>query len=362
MSNPTTSSGGPGGLDAHGGWPGVLGTLAAGDDLTGDAAAAVLATILAGEATDAQIAAFIVGLRIKGETVEELAGLQRAMLAAASPLSVPSATIDIVGVGGAPSRRTGALNVSTMAAFVAAGAGATVCKHGNRKASSTSGSFDVLEALGVRIELDKADLEQCVREVGVGFAFARTFHPAMRFAGPVRAQLGIPTGFNVLGPLSHPGRLTRQVVGVPDAEVGARMAQVLAATGSELALVVTGDGGLDELSTTGPNVLHQVVDGEISTISVKPGDVGIATAAPEDLHGGDAAANADIARRVFDGESGAHRDIVVLNAAAGLVVAGVAPDLVDGCERAAAAIDSGAAAAKLHDLIELTAAQETDQS
>ncbi len=342
-------------LDDHGGWPVVLGALAAGDDIGADAAEAVLATVLAGEATDAQLAAFLVALRQKGETVEEMTGMVRAMRTAAVPLELPEDTIDLVGAGGSQLGREAALNVSTMASFVAAGAGATVCKHGNRRASSTSGSFDVLEGLGVEIELGPEGVEACVREVGVGFAFARTFHPAMRFAGPVRAQLGIPTVFNVLGPLSHPGRLTRQVVGVPDPAVGRRMAEVLLATGSVLAMVVTGDGGLDELSTTGPNVVHEIRDGAVSTSELVPDDLGLARATIDELRGGDAEANAAIARRVLSGEVGPYRDIVVLNAAAGLVVAGVASDLVDGIERAMASIDSGAAADRLARLVDLAA-------
>ncbi len=292
--------------------------------------------------------------RQKGETVDELCGLVHAMRDASLPLEVPPDTVDLVGAGGSALGREAALNVSTMASFVAAGAGASVCKHGNRRASSTSGSFDVLEALGVHIDADAALVEASVREVGVGFAFARTFHPAMRFAGPVRAQLGIPTVFNILGPLAHPARLTRQVVGVPDAAVGERMAAVLAATGSTRAMVVTGDGGLDELSTTGPNVVHRVVDGEVDTVTVDPRDLGLATATAAELHGGDAEANARIARAVFGGETGAHRDIVVLNAAAGLVTAGVVDHLAEGIEAAAAAIDSGAAAERLDRLVALT--------
>lgn len=342
-------------LDNHGGWPGVLGELSAGNDVSAGAAEAVLATVLAGEASDAQLAAFVVALRQKGETVDEMTGMVRAMRGAAVPLKVPEHTVDLVGAGGSQLGREAALNVSTMASFVAAGAGATVCKHGNRKASSTSGSFDVLEALGVVIELEAEAVEACVSEVGVGFAFARTFHPAMRFAGPVRAQLGIPTVFNILGPLSHPGLLTRQVVGVPDVETGQRMAEVLAATGSEYAMVVTGDGGLDELSTTGPNTIHEVHGpGAISTVTLDPAELGFGPATHADLHGGDAADNAAIAHRIFGGETGPHRDIVVLNAAAGLVTAGVATDLGDGCERAGGSIDSGAAAARLGQLVELS--------
>jgi anthranilate phosphoribosyltransferase len=334
-------------LDAHGGWPGILGTLAAGDDLTADATRAVLGTVLAGEATDAQIAAFIVGLRIKGETVEELTGLQGAMLDAATPLTMPAATIDIVGVGGAASRRAHALNVSTMAAFVAAGAGATVCKHGNRKASSTSGSFDLLEALGVDVDIAPDALEAQVAAHGVGFAFARTFHPAMRHVGPVRAELGIPTVFNILGPLSHPGRLTRQVLGVADRSIADRMIQALRATGSVRALVVHGEGGLDELTTTGVSHVLSLDDGEITESTVDATELGLDRVSAADLAGGDASANAGIARRVFAGEPGPARDIVVLNAAAGLVVAGIADDLGAGVEAAAAAIDDGRAAAKV---------------
>lgn len=334
-------------LDAHGGWPGILGTLADGKDLTADAARAVLGTVLAGEATDAQIAAFIVGLRIKGETVEELTGLQGAMIDAATPLSVPEGTIDIVGVGGAPSRRAHALNVSTMAAFVAAGAGATVCKHGNRKASSTSGSFDLLEQLGIDVDVVPEALEAQVRDHGIGFAFARTFHPAMRHVGPVRAELGIPTVFNILGPLSHPGRLTRQVIGAADWSIADRMIRVLKETGSQRSLVVHGEGGLDELTTTGPSRMLSLDGGEITEIAVDAGDLGLAPATREDLVGGDAAANAEIARRVFAGEPGPKRDIVVLNAAAGLLAAGVVAGLGAGIEAAAKAIDDGRAAAKV---------------
>ncbi|MDG2027344.1 MAG: anthranilate phosphoribosyltransferase [Acidimicrobiales bacterium] len=334
-------------LDVHGGWPGILGTLAGGADLDAATTQAVLGTILAGEATDAQIAAFIVGLRIKGESVEELIGLQAAMIDAATPLSVPDDTIDIVGMGGAVSRRTAALNVSTMASFVAAAAGATVCKHGNRKASSTSGSFDLLEALGIDVDVSADGLEAQVRDHGLGFAFARTFHPAMRHVGPVRAELGIPTVFNILGPLSHPGRLTHQVIGVADWSIADRMIRVLEATGSTRSLVVHGDGGLDELTTTGPSRMLSLENGEITEIAVDPAALGLAPATVDDLAGGDAAANAEIANAIFAGEPGPKRDIVVLNAAAGLVASGLATDLADGITQSAAAIDDGRAAARL---------------
>jgi len=330
-----------------GGWPAVLDQLAAGNDLDANRCNAVLTEILAGEATDAQIAAFIVGLRLKGETVDELIGMQHAMMDAAAPLDVPDDTIDIVGVGGAPSRRLHALNVSTMAAFVAAGAGASVCKHGNRKASSTSGSFDVLEALGVDVDITPRELEKQVAEHGLGFAFARAFHPAMRHVGPVRAELGIPTVFNILGPLSHPGRLQRQVIGASDWTLAHRMAETLQATGSVRSLIVHGDGGLDELTTTGPSRMVSLDDGEITEIEIDAVEFGLARVAPDELAGGDAETNAEIAHRVFAGERIAARDIVVLNAGAGLVASGVVDDLGSGVEAAAAAIDDGSAARKL---------------
>ncbi|MGB1505135.1 MAG: anthranilate phosphoribosyltransferase [Acidimicrobiales bacterium] len=330
-----------------GGWPAVLGQLAAGNDLDANRCYAVLSEILAGEATDTQIAAFIIGLRLKGETVDELIGLQSAMMAAAAPLEVPDGTIDIVGVGGAPSRRVHALNVSTMAAFVAAGAGASVCKHGNRKASSTSGSFDVLEALGVDVDITPRELETQVAEHGLGFAFARAFHPAMRHVGPVRAELGIPTVFNILGPLSHPGRLQRQVIGASDWTLAHRIAETLRATGSVRSLIVHGDGGLDELTTTGQSRMVSLDDGEITEVEVDAVEFGLARVAPDELAGGDAETNAEIAHRVFAGERIAARDIVVLNAGAGLVASGVVDDLGSGVEAAAAAIDDGSAAAKL---------------
>ena len=234
-----------------------------------------------------------------------------------------------------------------MASFVAAGAGASVCKHGNRKASSTSGSFDFLEALGIDVDITPEQLESQVAEHGVGFAFARAFHPAMRHVGPVRAELGIPTVFNILGPLSHPGRLRRQVIGASDWTLAHRMAETLGATGSVRSLSVHGDGGLDELTTTGPSRMVSLDRGEITEVEIDAADYGLARVTPDDLAGGDAAANAAIADRIFAGERMPARDIVVLNAGAGLVAAGVADDLTAGVEAAAAAIDDGSAAAKV---------------
>jgi anthranilate phosphoribosyltransferase len=338
-------------LDELGGWPGVLRPLLDGVDLSADAAAAATHTILAGEATHAQIAAFIIALRMKGESVDEMVGMVRAMLDAAAPLEVSADAIDIVGTGGTVMGRKGALNVSTIACFVAAGAGAVVCKHGNRAATSTSGAFDLLEALGLPMDLEPADVERCVREAGIGFAFARTFHPAMRHAAPVRSELGVPTVFNILGPLANPGHVRRQVLGVPDPAMADRLIRVLAATGSVHAMVVSGHGGLDELSTSGVSLVTEWCHGELRSFEIEPEELGLARAKPDDLLGGDAAANLVLTKRVLGGEPGAARDIVVLNAAAGLVVAGLAPDLAAGVVAAQQSIDSGAANESLERLL-----------
>ncbi len=333
----------------------MLGRLLDGQDLARDAARAALATILAGEATAAQTAGFIVALRQKGETVDELAGMVGAMLDAAAPLVLPPDTVDIVGTGGSPRRRVRALNVSTMACIVAAAAGATMCKHGNVKASSTSGSFDLLGALGIRYDLDAERISAVVHEVGVGFCFARAFHPAMRHAGPVRAELGVPTVFNILGPLSHPGRVTRQVIGVGDPRSLDLVAGALAARGAVHALVVHGADQLDELSLAGPTHVREVRDGAVvASYEVAPADVGLEVVAADRMPGGTPEENATIARRLFDGEPGPARDIVALNAGAALYVAGRADTLASGLELARVAIDDGAAATALHRLVVAT--------
>lgn len=341
-------------LADHGGWSTVLGALAEGQDLNTDIARAVLGTILNGEATDAQIAAVIVGLRLKGETIAELVGFQAAMLDSATALTVPDHTIDIVGTGGSASRKHHALNVSTMASVVAAAAGATVCKHGNLKASSTSGAFDLLEALDVDINISPQQLEAQVRSIGLGFAFARTFHPAMRHVAAVRAQLQIPTVFNILGPLSHPGRVKQQVIGVGDWAVAKRAIQVLKATGSRRSFVVCGHGGLDELSTTGPSQVLSLEDGQVSAFTVTASSVGLTPASASEIAGGDPATNARIARSIFAGIPSPQRDIVVFNAAAGLVVAGLASDLRAGVQLAENAINDGSADTKLAELVSST--------
>lgn len=339
-------------LEDFGGWPRTIGAVASGTDIVSDHARAAMASILAGEATPAQIAGFIVALRVKGETVAEMIGLVRGMLSASEPLTIPEDAIDIVGTGGSAHRRKHALNVSTMAAFVAAGAGAIVCKHGNYKASSTSGSFDFLQALGLRVDLTPQQLERQVAEHGLGFALARTFHPSMRHAGPVRAELGIPTVFNTLGPLAHPGRLRRQVVGCSSEALAEEMSLVLEALGSKHAWVVTGDNGIDEISTTGPSIVFVVKDGDVTRMSIDLDALGIERpSSMDDLAGGTADDNVTIFRRILDGsETGSRRDIVLLNAGAGLVVAGVADDLADGVEQARVAISDGRVQAKLESL------------
>src|SRR5688500_1207662 len=312
-----------------------------------------MAEILDGAASPAQIAAFIVALRMKGETVAELGGMVDAMLDASTRVEIDTdgPVIDVVGTGG---DRAHTINVSTLSAVVVAGAGGRVCKHGNRAASSACGAADLLEALGVAIELGPAGVATCVAEAGIGFCFAPRYHPAMRHAGPSRRDLGIPTAFNILGPLSNPGRVKRFLLGVADLRMAERMAGVLQARGADRALIVHGGDGLDELTTTGPSTVVELREGAITTWEVDPEDLGLRRADREDLVGGDAAVNADLARRVLAGEPGPHRDIVALNAGAGLLVAGLVADLPAGIEQACESIDSGAAVAALADLVEVS--------
>lgn len=341
-------------LSEMGGWKAILGTLTAGADLSSDQTRAALGAVLDGEATDAQIAAFIVALRIKGETVEEVSGMVDAMLEAAEPIELDADAIDIVGTGGSRTLGGRAFNVSTMASFVVAGAGAPVCKHGNRKASSASGSADLLEKLGVVVELHGPDVASCVEEAGIGFCFARSFHPAMRHVGPVRSELAVPTVFNFLGPLSHPARVKRQVIGVSDPAMAPTVIGVLHEREVARAMVVHGHDGLDELTTTTTSTVHELNGGEVTSFEVDPAAYGITRATVEEIAVGDSDANATATHEVLGGEIGPLRDMVVLNAAAGLVVADVASDLRDGIDRAAEAIDSGAAADALKRLVEVS--------
>jgi anthranilate phosphoribosyltransferase len=355
-----TSPSGPA-LDALGGWAGVLTRLSRRQDLAATEAGAVLAEILGGRATPVQITAFIFGLRCKGETVEEMTGLVRAMLEASTMVPVgaelQARLIDTCGTGG---DRSGSINVSTIAAIVVAGAGVPVCKHGGRASSSLAGSADVLEALGVAIDLGPEGVARCIDEAGIGFCFAPRYHPAMRYAAPVRRELGVPTLFNFLGPLANPARVRRQVVGVGDPSMAATMAGVLAGNGATHLAVVHGADGLDELTTTGPSTIVTWSEGcggdpagAVAT-TLDPRALGLAPATLADLRGGDAATNAAYARRILEGEPGPHRDIVTLNAAAGLLVGGAAVDLADGLAQATQSIDDGRALGALQRLVAIS--------
>jgi len=340
-------------FEALGAWPGLLGRLFRREDLTAAEAASALGEILTGRADPSCIAAFLSALRTKGETVEEMTGILGALRDHGETVSVDAEVIDTCGTGG---DRSGTINVSTMAALVANGAGARVCKHGGRASSSLSGSADVLEALGVAIELSPAGVESCIEASGMGFCFAPRFNPAMRHAAPVRRALGVATVFNFVAPLANPARAARQVVGVGDAAMAEKVLGVLEATGAAHAMVFYGHDGLDELSTTTTSTIHTTLLGPDGTrqrtrVELDPRDLGITTARLEDLRGGDAAHNAVRARSILEGERGPQRDIVELNAAAALVVAGLATDLASGLVTARETIDSGAALASLEALI-----------
>jgi anthranilate phosphoribosyltransferase len=345
-------------------WPDVIGRLLRRQNLPAELAERAMGTILAGEATDAQIAGFAVALRAKGETSEELAALVRTMLRFGETVDIPldgpgGAVVDTCGTGG---DRSGTVNISTLAALVVAGAGVRVAKHGNRAASSACGSADLLEALGVTIDLGSSGVARCVDEAGIGFCFAPKFHPALRFAGPARRELGVPTTFNFLGPLANPAGVRRRVVGVSDRSMAERMAQTLSELGVERAMVFSGGDGLDELTTTTVSEVWDLDHGAVRTYTLDPGDYGIAPAEPGDLLGGDAAANVAIAERMLDGEPGAVRDIVALNAAAALVVAGAASDLGVGLEQANTAVEAGKAAAVLETFVRTSAAAAADEA
>lgn len=346
-------------LDEHGGWAGVFRQLTGGSHLTADAANAAMTEILNGEATPAQIGGFMMALRTKGETAQELVGLLSAMRAASEtvPLDV-TGLIDTCGTGG---DHSGSINVSTAAALVAVGAGARVCKHGNRSASSLCGSADVLEELGAVIDLGPAGVARCVTEAGFGFCLAPRFHPAMRHAGPPRRELGVGTVFNFLGPLANPAGVRRQLVGTSDRAMAEIMLEVLAATGSERAMIVHSHDGLDELSTTSPTDVWELRDGNTLRHTVDPAELGLAPATLDDLRGGDASVNADCLRRVLEGQAGAHRDIVTLNAAAALVVAQVSDSLGEGLEAAGASIDDGLAAQVLEKFVSVSNDAHADE-
>ncbi|EDY59189.1 MULTISPECIES: anthranilate phosphoribosyltransferase [Streptomyces] len=325
-------------------WPEVLNALLYGRDQSADATAWAMDRIMQGEATDAQIAGFVVALRAKGETVEEINGLVRAMYEHANVIEVPGRTVDVVGTGGDGAKT---VNISTMSAIVVAGSGATVVKHGNRAASSASGASDVLEKLGVNLELTPGRVAEVAEEAGITFCFAVKFHPALRHAGAARGQLGIRTVFNILGPLTNPARVRSQAVGVADPRMAPVVAGVFAERGNS-ALVFRGDDGLDELTTTSTSRVWIVREGKVTEESFDPRDVGIDLVPVEALRGGDPAYNAEVARKLLDGETGPVRDAVLLNSAAALVALDpgtgtLAEQLRAGMDKAAASIDSGAA-------------------
>jgi anthranilate phosphoribosyltransferase len=325
--------------------------LASREDLPSDDMAAVLAEIMAGNASETETAAVLIALRTKGETVDELVGLAATMRRFAAPVKTGrDDLIDTAGTGGG--RQT--FNVSTTAALIAAGAGCAVAKHGNRSATGLSGSADVLEALGVRIDLAPAAVAQCIERVGFGFMFAPAHHGATRFVVPVRKELAVRTIFNFLGPLTNPAGATRQVIGVSDASYLEVIAGALARLGARRALVVASDDGLDELSTAGTTRIVEVDDGELRRYELAPEDAGLARAAPEQLAGGPPGVNAATARRILGGERGPQRDLAVLNAGAAIYAAGRADAIEPGVRAAEAAIDSGAATAALDSLVELT--------
>jgi anthranilate phosphoribosyltransferase len=329
-------------------WSEILAALVAGQDLSGAQTAWAMEEILGGTATPSQIAGFAIALRVKGETVDELEGLVRTMYAHAVAIDVPGRTVDVVGTGG---DRAHTVNLSTMAALVAAGAGATVVQYGNRAASSKCGTADVLERLGVRLDLPPATVADVGREAGITFCFAPMFHPALRHAAVPRRELGVGTAFNFLGPLANPARPTAQAVGCADLRMAPIMAGVLARRGVD-AMVFRGDDGLDELTTTTTSQVWTVAGGSVEQETLDPGALGVSAATREDLQGGDASYNADVVRRVLDGETGPVRDAVVLNAAAALAAhAGESGPLHDrvsaGMARAVESLDSGAAKAAL---------------
>jgi anthranilate phosphoribosyltransferase len=324
-------------------WPRTLQRLIAGDALSAQEAAEAMRAIMSGDVTPGQVGGFLMALRTKGETVDELDGLARTALEFAHPVNAPAPVLDTCGTGG---DRGGTFNISTLSAIVVAGAGVPVAKHGNRAASSQCGSADLLEALGVRIDLEAAGVERCLVEAGICFMFAPVFHPAFGHAASVRRELRVPTSFNFLGPLTNPARPAAQVVGVSDERMLPLMAEVLARRGTR-ARLFRGEDGLDELTTTAGSVVLDVGDGEVRQSRLDPTVHGIARATRDDLRGGDPVEAARVARSVLGGEPGPKRDVVVLNAGAALEVAGAAVGLEAGIALAAASIDDGRAAATL---------------
>jgi len=329
-------------------WPETLSRLVRREDLGEHEAAAAMGEIMSGAATPAQAGGFLLALRAKGETADEIVGLARMMRSFSKKVAVSGLLVDTCGTGG---DRAGTVNISTMAALVVAGAGVRVAKHGNRAASSACGSADLLEALGVAIDLEPEGVASCIEDAGIGFCFAPVFHPAMKHAGPVRKELGVPTVFNFLGPLTNPAGASRQTVGVSDATMAPKIAEALRRLGSERAFVFRGDDGLDELTTTTTSTLWEIARG-VTQRTFAPEEAGIERVPADALKGGSAAENAKVATALLDGETGPVRDAVSLNAAFALVAAGVAQDVSDGMGRAGESLDSGRAKSALDKLRE----------
>ncbi len=330
----------------------ALGALLDGKDLGRERAREVMDEIMRGEATDAQIGGFLVALRLKGETAEEIAGCAEAMRAHVLPVR-PSRD-DLVDTAGTGGDGANTFNISTAAALVAAAAGAGVAKHGNRAASSATGAADVLEALGFRLDLAPERIERSIDELGFGFLFAQAHHPAMRHAAPVRRELATRTVFNVLGPLTNPAGARAQVVGVYAPDLVPKLAATLVSLGARRAYVVHGAHGIDELSPSGPNLVAEVVDGDVREYQLDPLELGIPRCDPAELRGGDPQTNAQALRDVLAGAKGGHRSAVLLNGAGAIAAAGRAADLLEGVELAREAIDSGAAGERLEQLVEFT--------
>ena len=326
-------------------------TVVSGRSLTMEEASSVMREIMEGEATPAQLGAFLTALALKGETTQEIAGMARVMRDMALRVEVDGELVDTVGTGG-DGKNT--FNISTATAFVAAGAGLKVAKHGNRAASGSCGSADILEALGVQIELSPVAVAQCINEVGVGFMFAPAFHPAMRHAGPVRREIGIRTVFNILGPLTNPAGAQTQLLGVAFPELGGIMAEVLGLLGSHHAMIVHGAGGLDEISLSGDTSVWEVRRGQVEEWTIRVEDTGLPETPIEAIRGGSKEENAATMLRLFQGEQGAVRDMVLLNSAGVLMVGDKAETIRQGVEMSAGIIDSGAALAKLDQMVEVT--------
>jgi anthranilate phosphoribosyltransferase len=326
----------------------IIGKVATGATLSRDEAAAAFDAMMSGEATPSQMGGLLMALRVRGETVDEITGAVAAMRGKMLKVQAPADAIDVVGTGGDGS---GSVNVSTCAAFIVAGSGVPVAKHGNRALSSRSGAADVLASLGVRIDLAPDGVGRCVKEAGIGFMFAPAHHPAMKNVGPTRVELATRTIFNLLGPLSNPAGVKRQMVGVFSKQWVQPLAQVLKNLGSDAVWVVHGSDGLDEITLTGPTSVAALENGSIRTFEVSPEDAGLARSAPGSLKGGDADANAVALRGVLEGKPSAYRDVALLNAAAALIVAGKAKDLKEGVAIGVKTLDSGAAAARLKQLV-----------